>query len=115
MADVIDFEDEYSKESFWDKLKKYGLIAGQDVVHKSCTLFYCFNDADTPKMHKSTILGALGYLISPIDAIPDLTPIVGYTDDLGVLVLAMATVANSIKPEHKDKADEFVKKLFKKK
>ena len=36
---------------------------------------------------------AIGYFVSPIDAIPDIVPVAGYTDDLGVLVLALVSVA----------------------
>ena len=40
----------------------------------------------------------------PIDAILDITPVVGYADDLGVIVAALAVVAAHIKPEHTEKA-----------
>ena len=35
---------------------------------------------------KAIIIGALGYLISPLDAVPDAIPIAGLSDDLGVLL-----------------------------
>lgn len=75
-------------------------------------LYYSAQDSDTPIWAKTTIYGALGYFISPIDAIPDLSPIVGYSDDLGVLVAALATVAASIKNEHGVKAKETLKRWF---
>jgi uncharacterized membrane protein YkvA (DUF1232 family) len=46
----------------------------------------------------------LGYFISPIDAIPDVIPFVGYSDDLGVLVAAVATVSTYITDDVKAKA-----------
>lgn len=66
-------------------------------------------DEDTPIWAKTTIMGALGYFISPLDAIPDITPFVGYSDDLGILVAAVAT---HIKDEHVEKAKETLKKWF---
>lgn len=48
-------------------------------------MYYAATDADTPTWAKTTIYGALGYFISPIDVIPGITPLVGYTDDVGVL------------------------------
>ena len=63
-------------------------------------------DSDTPGWAKTIIVGALGYFVLPTDAIPDLVPVAGYTDDLGTIGTALAIVAAHIKQEHKDKAKE---------
>ena len=55
---------------------------------------------------KSIILGALGYFIFPIDAIPDVLVPLGYTDDLGVLAAAVTAVAMHITPEVKQQATD---------
>lgn len=61
-----------------------------------------------PKWARARIIAALGYFIFPLDAIPDVVPLTGFSDDLGVLALALAlaTVAFHIKPEQKQQADE---------
>ena len=107
-----DFGKEYKESSFWEKIKNFAIDAGKDVIEKALTLYYCLLDADTPVWAKTVIVGALGYFIVPIDAIPDLTPVVGYSDDLGALVSALAIVATHIKPEHKTKAQEKLKVWF---
>ncbi len=107
-----EFSKEFSEESFWEKIKKFALAAGKDVIEKALVLYYCLQDPDTPMWAKAVIIGALGYFISPIDAILDTIPVVGYSDDLGVLALAMASVAIHIKDEHKSKAKEMLKKWF---
>lgn len=56
-------------------------------------LYYAAQSPQTPTWAKTTIYGALGYFILPIDLIPDLIPVVGYTDDLGVLIVAIAAVS----------------------
>ena len=61
---------------------------------------------------KATILGALGYLISPIDAIPDFIPVAGFSDDLGVLAAAIAAIGFYIDDEVKNKADEKLAEWF---
>jgi uncharacterized membrane protein YkvA (DUF1232 family) len=66
----------------------------------------------TPVGAKSIIVGALGYFISPVDAIPDIIPVAGYTDDLGVLTMAFATVAMHVKDVHGDMAKEKLKQWF---
>lgn len=75
-------------------------------------LFYALQDSNTPAWAKAVIIGALGYFISPIDAIPDIVPMVGYADDLGVLTAAIATVAAYITDDVKAKAAAQLKKWF---
>ncbi len=107
-----EYSKHYNEENFWDKLKHHALKAGADLVEKVLLLYYAFKDSDTPAWAKGVIVGALGYFIFPLDAIPDITPVVGYADDLGVIAAALATVAIHIKQEHKDKAAEQMKVWF---
>ena len=106
-----EYSKEYSESSFWDKVKKFATKAGSKVVYTALKLYYTLQSTETPGWAKTVILGALGYFISPIDVIPDPTPIVGFADDLGVLVSAAATVVTSITPaikaQTKAKAEEW--------
>jgi uncharacterized membrane protein YkvA (DUF1232 family) len=101
-----EFNKEYSDSSFWSKVKKYAIMAGREIIEKALILYYCLQDSDTPAWAKGIIISALGYFIFPLDAIPDMTPAVGYADDLGVLAGALASVAVHIKDEHKKQALE---------
>lgn len=83
------------------KLAKQG---GRKLMILAMTLFHCLNDPETPAWAKSVILGALGYLIFPLDFIPDAILGAGFTDDWSVILGAVATVATHIKDEHKAKA-----------
>lgn len=106
------FEEEFSENNFWTKIKKFAKVAGESVLEPALKLYYSAQDPETPAWAKTTVYGALGYFISPIDAIPDITPIVGYSDDLGVLVAAIAAVAAYIKEEHKEKAKKTLEQWF---
>ena len=88
------------------------LTAGRKSLLTALTLFYCLQDRDTPPWAKGVIVGALGYLVLPTDLIPDLLPGIGYGDDWGALVAALATVAAYVKDEHKAKATAQVGRLF---
>lgn len=110
--DTNKYEKEYSEEAFWDKIKKYAKVAGESVLEPALKMYYAALDPDTPAWAKGIIIGALGYFISPIDAIPDPTPVVGFADDLGVLVMALTAVAAHIKDEHVEKAKETLRKWF---
>lgn len=106
------FEKDFSDDSFWGKVKNHAKTAGKEVIEKALWLYYAAQNPQTPIWAKTTIYGALGYLISPIDAILDITPVVGYADDLGVLVAAVATVAVYITAEVKDKASKKLSDWF---
>ena len=88
-----DFEQAYSEQNFWQKLKKHARSAGREVVEKALLLYYAAQQEQVPAWARATIAASLGYFIVPLDAIADLTPAVGYADDLGVLALAIATVS----------------------
>ncbi len=111
-SEEVKFEKEYSDESFWDKVKKYAKIAVKNVLEPALKLYYALQDRDTPVWAKTVIIGALGYFISPIDAIPDITPIIGYSDDLGVLIAAVATVGAYIKKKHIQRAKDTLNQWF---
>lgn len=106
------FAKEYSDDSFWDKIKRFAKIAGKEVIEKALQLYYAYQAPETPLWAKSVIVGALGYFISPLDAIPDTIPIIGYADDLGVLVAAIAMVAAYITEEIKAKAEAKLNEWF---
>ena len=69
-------------------------------------------DKDTPVWAKTVLIGALGYFICPIDAVPDLIPVGGYADDAGAIAAALGLVAAHIKPEHRDIAKQKAEEWF---
>ena len=95
---------EFSLAGLWRVLRKLANRGGRKLMMLAMTLFHCLNDPETPAWAKSVILGALGYLIFPLDFIPDAVLGAGFTDDWSVILGAVATVAAHIKEEHKAKA-----------
>ena len=106
------YDEAYSKESFRKKVAAFAPAAGKEVIRGALVLYRCLRDPNTPKWARARIIGALGYFIFPLDAIPDVIPVAGFSDDLGVLAFALATVALHITPEHKEKAEEKLKTWF---
>lgn len=104
--------EEYSEESFWDKCKNYASSIGKTGLEKTFTLYYATEHKNCTLTHKTAIYGALGYLISPIDAIPDLTPVLGYTDDIGLIGATIVAVSGCIDEGVVEKAKEKVTSLF---
>lgn len=102
----------YSGPRLWATLSRVLRFAGEKTALSSLTLFYCLKDSDTPAWAKSIIVGTLGYVILPVDLIPDLIPVAGYTDDLGAIIAALGTVAAYIKDEHKARATAQINRLL---
>ncbi|MDQ0918874.1 YkvA family protein [Paenibacillus sp. V4I5] len=102
--DSSKYQKYFSTDDFWLKLKKGAKKAGSKVIYSGLLLFYAVESPKTPLRAKVQIYGALGYLILPLDILPDLLPIVGYVDDLSALGLALASVARSIDDDVKRKA-----------
>ncbi len=99
----------------WQLLNRIGRLArqaGLKAVYSALLLFYAFKRKDTPGWAKNIILGTLGYLLAPFDSIPDLTPFLGFTDDLGVLSFGLVTIACYINDEVRIQARKKLREWF---
>ena len=107
------YKKEFTEESFWDKIKNYGKKIGIKPLYAALILYYAI-----PKVSltdKAIIWGSLGYFIFPIDVIPDFIPIIGYMDDIAVLMWAFYKIksnAKNIDNEVKEKAKSTLKNFF---
>ena len=63
------------------------------LIYSILLMMYAYNAERTPAWARRIILGAVAYLLSPIDSIPDLTPFIGFTDDLGVISFGLVAIA----------------------
>ncbi len=106
------FERNYSETGFRDKLNRFAKEAGRELVEKALWLYYAAQQPETPAWAKATIFTALGYFILPTDAIPDITPVVGFGDDLGAITLALATIAAYVTPAVKEKTAARLRQWF---
>lgn len=106
------YEKAYSDQRFWRKATRHASAAGRQAVEKALWLYYAVKSPDTPKWARRVIYGALGYFVLPLDAIPDLAPLVGYTDDLSVMTAALATVAFYINDDVKQQASAKLQDWF---
>jgi len=103
-------KDQVTKESLWTKIKDSAKNAGKELIRNVLILWYAFPEASATD--KAVILGALAYFISPLDVIPDMTPVFGYTDDAGVVAAAVAKVRICASKDVIAKAEEKLKEWF---
>ena len=94
---------------FWGKFGKFAaqLPFAEDLL----TAYYCAFDRETPTHVRVALIGALAYFISPLDVLPDLLPIIGFTDDAAVLAGAIKLVWDNIKPAHRDAARQTLERM----
>jgi uncharacterized membrane protein YkvA (DUF1232 family) len=95
------------RRDFFAKVKR--VMAVVPFVDEAVAAYFCTVDARTPRWVKLTLLGALAYFIAPADAVPDFVAALGYTDDAAVLLGAVRAVGSSITPEHRARAQAFLK------
>jgi uncharacterized membrane protein YkvA (DUF1232 family) len=107
-----DYKEAYTEQGLLDKISKFAKKAGISVIYAILVLYYTMLKADVPMKAKSVIAGALGYFIMPFDIIPDFALTAGYTDDLGVLAVALTVVAMYIDDDIKKKARKKLKEWF---
>jgi uncharacterized membrane protein YkvA (DUF1232 family) len=97
------------RRDFWRKLR--GAAARVPFAEEALAAYYCAFDRETPLPVKASLVGALAYFVLPADAVPDVLPVLGFTDDAAVLATAIKLVASHITPEHRHaaraKLDEF--------
>lgn len=84
--------------------KAKGFLRGVPMAGEIIALYFCMLDRQTPLWVKATAAAALAYFVLPLDAVPDLLPIVGMSDDLAVLSAAITALSGHITPEHRDRA-----------
>ena len=101
----------YDDNKFWNVIKKSAGKIGKDVIGKALSLYYVLKKDNIPLSVKGIIVGALGYLIMPIDLIPDIVPMLGWTDDAAAIAMALAQINSYVDVEVKRQAEEKVKEL----
>ena len=81
-------------------------------MYKAVQLWFVMQKPDVPAATKAVIMGALGYLIAPLDFLPDLMPVLGYTDDLVAITFALIKVQGYIDDEVERKSKKLLAKIF---
>lgn len=107
------YERHYDEDSFWKKLKHLASNVGSKVLYPALQLYFLLQAKDVPMKAKTLIVGALGYLILPVDMVPDFIPALGFTDDLTALMVALRTLNKYLTPDINARAKDQANKLLK--
>ena len=100
------FEAEVLESSVIEEglLKKILLTAGRTIAQPALEGFELIMDNSTPPQVRISMIGALTYLIVPVDLIPDFIPASGFSDDLVALTAVISLWQHHITPEMKFRA-----------
>ena len=112
LPDFMKYKDKFSNNGFIDKISRVAKRAGAKLVYVALILYYTLQSDKVSVKDKAVIIGALGYLISPLDVLPDAFPIVGLTDDLTVLMFVLHKVWGDVSDDIKQKAHDKLAQWF---
>jgi uncharacterized membrane protein YkvA (DUF1232 family) len=97
---------------FWEKVRSCLKIAGKRIIGAVLQLYFVATHKQTPLEIRVAVWGTLAYFILPLDAIPDAIPVVGYADDLGLILKTLSLVEPYLSPEISEMAKRKIDKLF---
>ncbi len=112
LPDFMSYKDKFTQSAFVDKISHVAKRAGAKMVYAALILYYTLESDKVAIKDKAIIIGALGYLISPLDVIPDAIPIAGLSDDLAVLIYVLHKVWGNVSEDVKKKAYGKLAKWF---
>ena len=107
-ADRLAQDRDSVRRRFWIKFKQ--VMAKLPFAEDLLAAYYCAFDRETPRHVQVALLGALAYFILPFDFMPDMLPVLGFTDDAAVLATAIRMVTSNITPEHREAARAALKR-----
>ena len=112
VPDFMSYSNKFTKGEFVEKISRIAKRAGAKMVYAALVLFYTLQSDKISMKDKAIIIGALGYLISPLDVVPDAIPIAGLSDDLAVLIFVLQKIWGDVSDDVKQKAKNKLNQWF---
>ena len=112
LPDLQKYKEKFSQKNFIEKIQRVAKRAGVKLVYVALILYYLIESNKVSVKDKAIIIGALGYLISPIDIVPDAIPIAVLGDDMAVMLYVLDKVWGQVDDEIKSKAQRKLSKWF---
>ena len=110
--EILNYKDKFSQSAFLEKISRIAKRAGAKLLYAALVLYYTLQSDKVSLKDKAIILGALGYLISPLDVVPDAIPIAGLGDDLAVLIFVLKKVWGEVNDDVRAKAKSKLSRWF---
>jgi len=112
LCQIIKYSDKYDEGVFWSALRKVCSAVGKTVVGKVLQLYYVLQRNDVPTSEKALIMGALAYLVSSIDVVPDCIPLVGWADDIAAIGYVLTKMSKYVNAKVNAQANRKLEEIF---
>ncbi|MGP1472149.1 MAG: YkvA family protein [Prevotella intermedia] len=112
IPDLSKYKEKFTKNEFIEKIQRIAKRAGAKLVYAALILYYSVESDKVSIKDKAIIIGALGYLITPLDLVPDAIPLAGLGDDLTVLIYVLQKIWGNIDDDVKQKAKDKLSQWF---
>ena len=109
-VDVNKYGKNFNEKGFWNKVKKIAHKVGAKTLYVIFLLYYSIPKVTV--VDKAIIIGTLGFLISPFDLILDCIPVIGFMDDVALIMYCYYRVQKHIDDETRDKAKAKLKSVL---
>ena len=110
--ELRNYKKEYSDSKLMSKLTGNFRSMGVKLVYMCFIMYHLLKDKRVPAKLKATIIGALGYVIAPLDLIADVTPVAGFSDDIAMVIAAFGLIVLYVNDDIRAAARESLVKLF---
>lgn len=97
---------------FWEKVRASLKVAGKNLIEPVLQLYYVASQSETPLKVRAAVWGALAYFVLPFDVVPDALPVVGYGDDLALVLNTLAMAQPYLTGEIKERAKQKINEWF---
>lgn len=99
-------QERYVRKRFWPKVRR--TLGRMPFLSQVIGAYYAAIDPETPRSAQLVLMAALAYFIMPVDVIPDIIAVLGFSDDAAVMLLALNTLSPHIKPKHLERARAYL-------
>lgn len=100
---INQYRQQFSRAKFHQKISTIPRKTGRKLLDQALILYILLTESHAPWWIKSSIIAVLGYLITPIDCVPDFLP-GGLLDDLALISLLLAEIHVHVTPEVEERA-----------
>ena len=109
-VDVNKYGKNFNEKGFWNKVKKIAHKVGAKTLYVIFLLYYSIPKVTV--VDKAIIIGTLGFLISPFDLILDCIPVIGFMDDVALIMYCYYRVQKHIDNDTREKAKAKLKSIL---
>jgi uncharacterized membrane protein YkvA (DUF1232 family) len=106
---TVQLNEERVRQGFLPKIRK--MATKVPFAADALSVWWAARDPETPAAAKGMMFAALAYFVLPTDALPDILPVIGFTDDAAVFAALIAILGKTLKPRHKEAAQAFLQRL----